>query len=155
MNYTVVDLIQSMLAPGIMISACGLLLLGTNNKYSIVVNRIRMLDEEKRRMKWGREISVFNNEETLRTKNIDEQLQLFYRRVRFIRNAVLAYTVAVSLFIVTSILIGCNFAFELNFYSLPLITFLLGMISVFTGSIYMAREVIWGYRIVSIEVKSV
>lgn len=155
MNYTVVDLIQSMLAPGIMISACGLLLLGTNNKYSIVVNRIRMLDEEVRKMKWGRDGSDYNHEEQQRMKSIDQQLQLFYRRVKFVRNAVLSYTVAVSLFIVTSILIGCNFAFELNFYSLPLMSFLIGMLSVFTGSIYMAREVVWGYRIVSIEVKSV
>jgi hypothetical protein len=47
LNFTSVDLIQAMLAPGIMISACGLLLLGTNNKYSLVVNRIRVLEEEK------------------------------------------------------------------------------------------------------------
>ncbi|MBK8662785.1 MAG: DUF2721 domain-containing protein [Ignavibacteriales bacterium] len=40
-------LIQAMLAPGIMISACGLLILGMNNKYSLVVNRIRTLNEEK------------------------------------------------------------------------------------------------------------
>ena len=106
-------------------------------------------------MKWGRDGSDYNHEEQQRMKSIDQQLQLFYRRVKFVRNAVLSYTVAVSLFIETSILIGCNFAFELNFYSLPLMTFLIGMLSVFTGSIYMAREVVWGYRIVSIEVKSV
>ncbi|MBK7267803.1 MAG: DUF2721 domain-containing protein [Ignavibacteriales bacterium] len=43
----VASLIQAMLAPGIMISACGLLILGMNNKYSLVVNRIRTLNEEK------------------------------------------------------------------------------------------------------------
>ncbi len=42
-------LIQIMLAPGLMISACGLLLLGMNNKYSLVVNRIRLLNEERRK----------------------------------------------------------------------------------------------------------
>ncbi|MBK8662836.1 MAG: DUF2721 domain-containing protein [Ignavibacteriales bacterium] len=45
----VASLIQAMLAPGIMISACGLLILGMNNKYSLVVNRIRTLNEEKRK----------------------------------------------------------------------------------------------------------
>lgn len=44
---SIVEVIQLMLAPGLMISACGLLLLGMNNKYSLVVNRIRLLNEEK------------------------------------------------------------------------------------------------------------
>ncbi|MBK6682755.1 MAG: DUF2721 domain-containing protein [Ignavibacteriales bacterium] len=43
----VASLIQAMLAPGIMISACGLLILGMNNKYSLVVNRIRTPNEKR------------------------------------------------------------------------------------------------------------
>jgi hypothetical protein len=39
-----------MLAPGIMISVCWLLIPGMNNKYSLKVNRIRPLNEEKRRL---------------------------------------------------------------------------------------------------------
>ena len=50
MEVPIVQLIQGMLAPGLMISACGLLLLGMNNKYSLVVNRIRLLNEEKRKI---------------------------------------------------------------------------------------------------------
>ncbi len=50
MDIPIVQLIQGMLAPGLMISACGLLLLGMNNKYSLVVNRIRLLNEEKRKI---------------------------------------------------------------------------------------------------------
>jgi len=46
----IVEVIQLMLAPGLMISACGLLLLGVNNKYSLVVNRIRLLNDEKRKI---------------------------------------------------------------------------------------------------------
>ena len=51
MIYSIVQIIQAMLAPGLMISACGLLVLGMNNKYSIVVNRIRLLNEERRKLK--------------------------------------------------------------------------------------------------------
>ena len=50
MESPIVQLIQGMLAPGLMISGCGLLLLGMNNKYSLVVNRIRLLNEEKRKI---------------------------------------------------------------------------------------------------------
>ncbi len=46
----IVEVTQLKLAPGLMISACGLLLLGMNNKYSIVVNRIRVLNDEKRKL---------------------------------------------------------------------------------------------------------
>ena len=41
--------IQAILTPALMISACGLLLLGLNNRYAIVISRIRMLNDEKRR----------------------------------------------------------------------------------------------------------
>ncbi|PKP05194.1 MAG: DUF2721 domain-containing protein [Bacteroidetes bacterium HGW-Bacteroidetes-6] len=144
-----------MLAPGIMISACGLLLLGTNNKYSLVVSRIRILDEEKRKLKFSETSTTLSPAELDRGRNIEEQLQLFYRRIHFVRNAVLAYTVAVALFILTSVLIGLDFALETDLNQVALGGFLLGMLSVLTGSMYMAREIVWGYRIVGIEVKSV
>ena len=41
--------IQAILTPALMISACGLLLLGLNNRYAIVISRIRVLNDEKRR----------------------------------------------------------------------------------------------------------
>ena len=43
-------IIQLMLAPAVMISACGLLLLGITNKHTSITNRIRLLNEEKRRL---------------------------------------------------------------------------------------------------------
>jgi hypothetical protein len=106
-------------------------------------------------MNWGRESKSTSPEETYRSQNIQQQLQLFYRRVKFIRNAVLAYTVAVALFILTSVLIGLDFALETDINHIALGGFLCGMLSVLTGSMYMAREIVWGYRIVSIEVKSI
>jgi len=45
---TFLKAIQLMLAPAVMISACGLLLLGINNKHSSITNRIRLLNEERR-----------------------------------------------------------------------------------------------------------
>lgn len=42
--------IQLMISPAVMISACGLLLLGANAKYSNVLNRIRLINDEKRRL---------------------------------------------------------------------------------------------------------
>ncbi len=75
MKISIVEVIQLMLAPGIMISACGLLLLGMNNKYSLVVNRIRLLNEEKRRLFTRAGERDFNYEENIRLESISVQLK--------------------------------------------------------------------------------
>lgn len=153
METTIVNLIQSMLAPGIMISACGLLLLGTNNKYSIVVNRIRVLDEEKRKLTWNNSKENLKNNERERLNNIQQQLLLFYQRIKVIRNAVSFYTAAVALFIITSLCIGINYFSNINITTIALSSFLLGMISVLLGSLFMLKEIMIGYKIVTIEVQ--
>ena len=45
-----IQAIQAILAPALGISAVGLLLLGLSNRYSTIVNRIRLLADEKRRI---------------------------------------------------------------------------------------------------------
>jgi len=49
-GFSIIQVIQLILAPAVMINACGLLLLATSNKYSSVLNTIRRLNEEKRRL---------------------------------------------------------------------------------------------------------
>ena len=100
---SIVEIIQLMLAPGIMISACGLLLLGMNNKYSLVVNRVRLLNEERRKAihKTSADKS-FNYQETQRLESISMQITSLVYRVKLVRNAVLSYTIAVALFVPVS-----------------------------------------------------
>jgi len=152
---SIVEIIQLMLAPGIMISACGLLLLGMNNKYSLVVNRIRLLNEERRKaIHKTTEDKTFNYQETQRLESISMQITSLVYRVKLVRNAVLCYTVAVALFVLTSLSIGFGFLFEitrLNSFITPL--FLLGMISVLCGVIFAAYETYKGYEIINFEVK--
>src|ERR1035437_4500105 len=101
---TIVEIIQLMLAPGIMISACGLLILGINNKYSLVVNRIRLLNEERRKILAKLGDKAFNLEENVRLESISKQLTALRYRVKLVRNTVLCYTIAVALFVITSLL---------------------------------------------------
>jgi len=83
---SIVQAIQLMLAPGIMISACGLLILGMNNKYSLVVNRIRLLNEEKRRLILKAGEREFTYEENIRLHSLARQLSALGFRVRLVRN---------------------------------------------------------------------
>lgn len=139
-------LIQIMLAPGLMISACGLLLLGMNNKYSLVVNRIRLLKEEHRQANYKKDDH--------RHASVNLQIFKLFYRIALIRNAVFSYSVAVAFFIISSILIGINkisAPAELN--SLVIFFFLVGMAFVLAGVLFAAVEVWKGYRIVKIEVE--
>jgi len=152
---TIVEIIQLMLAPGLMISACGLLLLGMNNKYSLVVNRIRLLNEERRKVLHKMDDKDFNYHENVRFESITKQLQKLEYRVKLVRNAVLSYTIAVALFVLTSLLIGVGYLFEMSrLNSLITILFLFGMVSVLIGVMYAAYETWRGYEIVKFEVES-
>ncbi|MCK4922699.1 MAG: DUF2721 domain-containing protein [Bacteroidales bacterium] len=141
-------LIQIMLAPGIMISACALLLLGMNNKYSLVVNRIRLLKDESRKSK----------RETIKNdsyhSSVDLQIKKLFFRIALIRNAVFSYSVGVALFILTSLLIGFNNISSIeSVNTLVIISFLSGMAFLFAGVLFAAVEVWKGYKIVKIEIE--
>lgn len=150
---SIVEIIQLMLAPGLMISACGLLLLGMNNKYSLVVNRIRLLNDERRKIVHKLDDKNFNYHENVRLASISKQLDALVFRVTLVRNAVLSYTVAVALFVLTSLSIGAEEIFSINrLTSVITILFSLGMLSVLTGVIFAAYETYKGYEIVRFEV---
>ena len=148
----IVQVIQLMLAPGLMISACGLLLLRMNNKYSLVVNRVRLLNEERRKV-LIKGSGNFTYEENVRIESISLQLNKLTFRVKLVRNAVLSYTIAVALFVVTSLFIGIQYFASVNLNVPVTLFFLLGMFSVLAGVLYAAYETREGYSIIQLEIK--
>jgi len=148
MNETIIEIIKGMLAPGIMISACGLLLLGMNNKYSLVVNRIRTLNNEFRQL---------NEDNRARRDCILTQLPLLIERMKIIRNAVWLYTIGIAMFIFSIFFLGI---YLLNGKTLmstisSLAFFIIALSSVFFGVLYAAKEVRLGYKILRIETKNI
>jgi lysylphosphatidylglycerol synthetase-like protein (DUF2156 family) len=140
-----IDIIQSMLAPALMISACGLLLLGMNNKYSLVINRVRALNVEYR----GLSDSNEQRKICIRT-----QLPHLENRMRMIKNTVWLYTVGIALFIFSVLSIGLFIYTRISFVSeLSMAFFVGGMLSVLAGVIYAAYEVRLGFRIMQIELE--
>ena len=150
-----VQIIQLMVAPAVMISACGLLLLGMNNRYSLVVNRIRLLNEEKLRLmnKIGEQQS--STDDNIRLESIATQLNALVFRVKLVRNAVLSYTSGVALFVITSLLFGISSFLALGKLNyIILLAFLMGMISVLLGVFFAGLETKKGYDIIFYEVKA-
>lgn len=153
METPIVQLIQGMLAPGLMISACGLLLLGMNNKYSLVVNRIRLLNEEKRKVFHQDQI---DENDSNRLSNIELQISHLIERISLVRNAVFSYSLAVALFIVSSVLIGITINKKTPAFDWLIVAFFYaGMFAVFMGVVFAAIEVWKGYRIVKIEISEI
>ncbi|HOV92779.1 MAG TPA: DUF2721 domain-containing protein [Candidatus Kapabacteria bacterium] len=155
LEFSIVNLIQSMLAPGVMINACGLLLLGMNNKYSAVVSRIRLLNEEKRKFYdvAGSNEMDFSDEVHLRSISIQLEKLLF--RFKLVRNAVVCYSLAIAVFVINSFFIGIN-SFAESFFLIRgnVILFITGMLLVLIGAFFAADESIRGYQIIDFEIKS-
>ena len=152
---TVTQLIQLMLAPAVMISACGLLLLSINNKYSLVVNRIRLLNDEKRKLLVNAGEKPLSTDDNVRLESISQQIGYLVIRGRLVRNAVLSFIVGIALFVLTSLLIGIiSFIPVANLNYFIIISFLLGMLFVFAGTIFTGLEAKKGYEIILFEVKA-
>ena len=150
-GFSVIQIIQLILAPAVMINACGLLLLATSNKYSSVLNRIRLLNDEKRKM--FRKAGDKNFEETQRLESLARQIDHLMLRAKLVRNAVMCYTGAIALFILTSLLIGFSFLFKgFQSDSAIMIAFLVGMATIFAGVIFSFLDAKHGYEIVQFDV---
>ena len=153
-SISVIQAIQLILAPAVMISACGLLMLGINSKFSAVLGRIRLLNEEKRKLRAASADRKLTFEETQRVESISRQLGRLLRRAQYVRNSLMSYILAVALFVVTSLLIGCDFFFVRIHLDVGIvILFLAGMISVFLGIIFSALDAKMAYDIVQFDVQ--
>jgi len=149
--FSVIQIIQLILAPAVMINACGLLLLATSSKYSSVLNRIRLLNEEKRKL--FRKAGEKSFDETQRLESLARQIDHLVSRARLVRNSVMCYTIAIALFIVTSLTIGCSFlvrGFQSD--SAIMVMFLAGMTVVLVGIGFSFLDAKKGFEIVRFDV---
>ncbi len=153
---TAIQAIQAILAPALGISAVGLLLLALMSRYSTIVNRIRLLNEEKR--KFVRQLAEKGElayTDNARYMSIRKQTEELLVRSSLVRNAVLSMQTAVGMFVLSSIAIGLNlFVNSEAFKALPLIVFLVGMVCIMVGVIFAGLEVHRSFKIVLIEVKA-
>jgi hypothetical protein len=153
---TAVQAIQALLAPAVGISAVGLLLLGLNNRYSIIINRIRLLNEERRRyLRILSEKDSLEYADNTRFMSISNQSKELLVRSRLVRNAILSMQMSIALFVLTSVAVGAGLFIPTDFVrGIPLVVFIVGMVSVLLGILFAAREVHRSYRILLLEVKA-
>ena len=147
--------IQAILAPALGISATALLMLSIQNRYSLVINRIRLLNEERRRFNIKlTEKAELSYTEQIRFSSVQNQIDKIFRRCKELHNAILLMQFSIMLFVLSSLSIAVNLFVSSDFLrTLPVIFFSVGMIFVLIGIIYSALDVINSFKVAKIEVK--
>ncbi|MGB2868537.1 MAG: DUF2721 domain-containing protein [Bacteroidota bacterium] len=152
-HITVIQVIQLILAPAVMISACGLLLLGISSKFSTILNRIRILNEEKRKLLHQAGKQELQTADNQRLESITKQIGRLLSRARLVRNSLFCYFLAVGLFVVTSLLIGLDFfvnVLPIRYFIIA--SFLTGMVTMFFGVVFGVLDTLKGFEVVRFEV---
>jgi hypothetical protein len=145
MQAPIPQVIVQMVSPAVMVSACGLMLLGLGNKYARVVDRIRSFAAEVRALrKLGPNVSEADRH---RLQILEVQIPDLFRRGKLLRNSVLHFYLAIMSFVV------CSFLIPLTTTWLPLILFCTGMACVLIAAVLAWRETLLSFRLINLEVE--
>lgn len=137
-------LIQSMVTPAVMISACGLLLLSLTNKLGRIIDRIRDLNAEDRVMT--------DADKSARRLSIRAQIDQLMRRAVLMRSACGLLFIAVSVFVVTSLGIGLS-SLGHPFAVLMIVSFFAGLVFVVWACVLAYLEMRASHRVVEEETR--
>jgi len=138
------SLVQAMVTPAVMISACGLLLLSVSNKLGRIVDRIRELNSEDR--------GLSPDVDSVRRLSIRNQIDLLLRRSLLLRNACGLLYLAVAVFALTSLGVGLSQLGRV-FDVLMLVLFVIGLATVVWAGILAYLEIRLSHRAVTEEIK--
>ena len=147
----IAPLISNVLAPAVMVSYCGLLILGLQNRYSNVVNRMRGLNHERLDLAEVEELSTYQAE---RFTMVAEQVKRLLSRCRLIRDSIIWISFAVIFFLLAAILslISAWQQTDLNFYIIA--SFGLGMGLTVLAMVLATIDIFFSYHILSIETQA-
>ncbi len=141
MESAAISFIAQVVTPTILVSASGLLLLGLQNKYARIVDRIRSLREIERELR--------KNEAK---QNIHLQLKHLLRRAKLLRTAIFSLYVGIMFFIMASMAIAL-YALQLGSEVAVIIFFCTGLFSMFLGVVHAVLDVQNSFRIILLELR--
>jgi len=131
-------IIQTLVAPVVMISACGLLALAFYNRLAAIVGRARAFAHERyetrRQLRDGDDPDLAE-----RLNTLEEQVGLILRRARLIRAALYCLLVTVLLMLGCSLCLGMSLL-VMYFQSIALFCFLAGVGAMMGGIVFAMLE---------------
>jgi hypothetical protein len=144
MPTSLLSLVQSMVTPAVMISACGLLLLSVSNKLGRIVDRTRELNSEDRGL--AAEVAM------VRRLSVRNQIDILLRRALLLRNACGFLYLAVAVFALASLCVGLSGAAR-AFEVLMLVLFVVGLATVVWAGILAYLEIRLSHHAITEEIK--
>lgn len=144
MPKNLLQLVTTMIAPAVMISCCGLLLLSLSNKLGRIIDRIRELNAEDRRSD--------PDENPIRRGSIYAQIDQLVRRAELLKQCCGLLFLAVTFFVLTSLAIGLtNLAFAFEY--IMIVAFVAGLLLVVWVSVLAYWEMYISHQTVLEEIK--
>ena len=119
-----------MITPSVLISAAGLLVLSTSNRLSRVVDRVRVVAAKVNEIRQNPESA----------NPFLEQIARLSKRAILLRSALTSLYISITLFVITSILLGILSVLSWTYDWLPTITALVGSCSLLYGSVLLISE---------------
>ncbi len=145
--------IQAILTPALMISACGLLLLGLNNRYATVVSRIRLLNDEKRRKLADPEGIDREYVDALRFESVMRQIPSLLTRANYLRRSLMLLWVGVFCYLASSLWLGAGLFMGLHAAEYAVWIFTAGLFSAAIGVVFALLDIAMAFRVLKLEVE--
>ncbi len=141
---SVVQILSASIAPVIVISGVGLLLLSMTNRYGRAIDRARALMRELRQCESG----------GVRFRLVEQQLRVTHRRARLLRASVIfgMCSIAFVSLMILSLFAEQVFALHRDFLALPL--FALSLIALVASMFYAIRDITVSLRALDLQIAS-
>jgi hypothetical protein len=153
-------IIQLVIAPVVIVTACALLVNGLQARYTILIDRLRALARDRLELRLRREQEASADPDSIalierRLHLIETQLPLVLRHHRQVRNALIAVYVGIACFLTDMFLIALAAFFPGGLMNaLVLVAFLTGTGSALVGVIIAALEIRASHDVLLYEVDS-
>ncbi len=134
-------IIDSLIAPVVMISACGVLYMALSNRLVTIVTRIREFHSERFLLS----DKVFTHDEKcseadkIRFEGVFRQTEDMLSRARLVRNSLLFFISTVVCMLLASLMIGLSLLIP-TFGQLSVVVFILGAVSMLLGTLLAGVE---------------
>ncbi len=140
--------IQYMVAPAVMISSSALLLLGLQAKFSNLANRFRALQNERRLLavREGR-----GSSENERLQNVETQVAYLMRRADYVKQSIVLSYAAIICFAGASVLIFLSLAYSAQLYGVVIAVFVAGFLCVLAAAAVLILEARLAYQVLLLE----
>jgi hypothetical protein len=145
--------IQAILTPVLMISACGLLLLGLNNRYVTVVSRLRTLNDEKRRRLSDPAAIDREYVDAVRFESVMQQIPRLLVRANHLRHALMFLWVNVICSLCASVLLGMSLFLHVNIATPAVYLFMCGIVSAAVGVVFALMDITLAHKVLMLEIE--